>query len=240
MSSGSENAGGELTGISSIMPQKRNPTFLVTLRTLASAVIGEAGTCLLEAHNLPAGAHDYKGDRPARVVRDGARLLAGLGRLTRALILDAPRALAEVEAEYATTTELADVLQREAGVPFRVGHHFASALVDYGRSRDLPPLAIPYAEAQRLYRAAAAASGTAEGELPLAEAAFLRALTPAAFVAAKRGLGGPQASEVARMLAAEQAGLAADRAWLAAVRNGLAAADRQREADFAALCRATD
>jgi hypothetical protein len=65
----------------------------------------------------------------------------------------------EVNAEYSTTTELADVLQRDADVPFRAGHHFASELVTHGRANQRRPGEIPYTQAQRLYAATAAAFG---------------------------------------------------------------------------------
>ena len=42
-----------------------------------------------------------------------------LAVLLRSLQFDAGPALEEVHAEYSTTTELADVLQRDADVPFR-------------------------------------------------------------------------------------------------------------------------
>ena len=39
-------------------------------------------------------------------------------------------------------------------MPFRIGHHFASRLTDYGRSHNLKLHEIPYAEAARLYEEA--------------------------------------------------------------------------------------
>ncbi len=157
-------AEGELTGTSSIMPQKRNPSGLVFLRAQASIVIGHAQTFLLVAHNVASGMSDYKpfinskqGNQPNNVMRELADLFDGFGALLHTLVFDEQRALAEVNADYSTTTELADTLQRDADVPFRVGHHFASELVNFGRANGLKPADIPYAEAQRIYANAAAA-----------------------------------------------------------------------------------
>src|SRR5262245_5328271 len=136
-------AEGELTGISSIMPQKRNPTGLVALRTQASRVLGEAQTFMILAHNVAAGMGDYKVDQPNLVLRDASRMLTSFAALMRTFVFDEARARAEVDADYSTTTELADILQRVADVPFRVGHHFASDLVNYGRSNNLKPAEIP-------------------------------------------------------------------------------------------------
>ncbi len=36
---------------------------------------------------------------------------------------------------------------RRYGLPFRVGHHFASEIVDYARAHDAHPSDFPYAEA---------------------------------------------------------------------------------------------
>ena len=42
-------------------------------------------------------------------------------------------------------------MQREADVPFRAGHHFASELVTFGRANKLRPAQIQFADAKRIY-----------------------------------------------------------------------------------------
>ena len=235
-------AEGELTGTSSIMPQKRNPSGLVFLRAQASTVIGHAQKFLLVAHNVAAGMSDYKpfinpkqSDQPNNVVHELAELLDGFRSLIGTLVFDETRALAEVNADYSTTTELADTLQREADVPFRVGHHFASELVNFGRARGWTPSEIPYAEAQRVYAEAASTFKLANTSLPLSEAAFRRALTPENMVTASQGLGGPQPAEVARMIAGQTARLQTDRDWLEDKRHKLKGASEALDAAFVGL-----
>jgi len=222
---------GNSTGVSSIMPQKRNPTGIVRLRALGSTVIGDAQTYLVQSHNVGAGMHDYKGDQPGRVLDQASLMFKSLGSLVGQLVLDEERALDEVNAGYATTTELANTLQREADVPFRIGHHFSSELVNFGRSHSLRSSEIPYADAQRIYEEAARSFGMNNAELPLTEASFQRALRAQNMVQTSKGLGGPQPAEVARMLADQTSALDRDRQWLYATRAGLAeAAERLDEA----------
>jgi argininosuccinate lyase len=235
-------AEGDMTGGSSIMPQKRNPTGIVFLRTQASTLLGHAQTFLIVAHNLQAGMSDYKpfirakqGDQPDNVVRELADLFTGFGALMKTLVFNAPRALAEVNNDYSTTTELADTLQRVADVPFRVGHHFASDLVTYGRSHNLKPAEIPYDEAKRIYTEAAKLFNLDNAQLPLSEAQFRTSLTAENMVNASQGIGGPQPAEVARMLAEGKKRLAADRDWLAATSGKLQTASRNLDQAFARL-----
>lgn len=222
---------GELTGVSSIMPQKRNPTALNTLRGLVGDVMGEVSAFQFKAHSAPAGMSDYKGMEPQAALQTTARLLDELAATANALNFNPQRALDEVNADYSATTELADILQRDADVPFRVGHHFASELVTFGRGKGLRPAQIRYADAQRIYAEAAHAYG-APGKLPLDEKTFRRALTAENMVASSRGLGGPQPAEVARMLAAQRDQLTKDRAWTAGAKQRLQAASANLNAAF--------
>jgi argininosuccinate lyase len=230
---------GDETGISSIMPQKRNPAGLVRLRAEASTLIGEAATFALLAHNVQAGMSDYKdfgnpGNYPNKMLRDAADLFAHAEAVIKTFRFRAARALDEVNSDYSTTTELADTLQREADVPFRIGHHFASELVNYGRGHHLRASQTPYAEAQRIY-AEIVTTAKMDTKLPLSEERFRTVLTAENMVTASKGLGGPQPAEVARMLTGAKERLNADRKWLEATRLRLDAASRKLDQAFAGL-----
>jgi len=150
-------------------------------------------------------------------------------------VLDEARAAAEVDADWSTTTELADTLEREADVPFRLGHHFASDLVTWGRAHGATPTTIPYEEAQRIYAEAARQTGQEQTALPLDPARFKAVLGARNMVDAAKGIGGPQPAELARMLKEAQASLAADRAWVAARRTAQAQSDAALDAAFDTL-----
>ena len=226
---------GELTGTSSIMPQKRNPNALHNVRVTASEVLGIATTYFFKAHNVPHGLSDYKGREPVEALNRMARMLNRLTAVVKQLNFNAKRALDEVNADYGTTTELADVLQRDADVPFRVGHHFASELVNFGRAKSLRPIDIPYDQAKRIYTEAAKSFNMSNAQLPLSEGQFRKSLTAENMVQSARVVGGPQPSEVARMLTVQRASLKNDRAWVDAARSKLDEATKQRDAAFARL-----
>jgi argininosuccinate lyase len=207
----------ELTGVSSIMPQKRNPAALEQLRAQASLMFADMHAVSLLAHNTRIGMFDYRLYDPVPCTRP--LLVFGLfTQVVNGLVVNKERALAEVHADYSTTTELADALLQRAQVPFRIGHHFASQLTDYGRGRGLKLHEIPYAEAARIYAA------DTEQALPLSESDFKKVISAEYMVFGRKGIGGPQLTEVARMLAAEQAQAATDRAVLQQHNEKLASA----------------
>ena len=226
---------GSQTGVSSIMPQKRNPIGLERLHLATSTVTGQAVTYLIQANNVMSGMGDYKGNHPLQVVRLLGNMYDDLNEMIAALVFNPERALEEVNNDYSMTTELADILQRDADVPFRVGHHFASEIVSYGRSHNLKPAEIPYDVAHTVFRDASEAFGTENARLPLTEPQFRLALSGENMVDSAKPIGGPQRVEVVRMLAVERARVEADRAWLAETRVKLDEATAMREAGVARL-----
>ena len=221
-------ATGELTGVSSIMPQKRNPAALEQLRAQSSILLGDMQTVFLLSHNNRTGMFDYRMYDPVPCAR-ALQVLKLLQQIMGGIVVNKERALAEVHADYSTTTEIADALMQRADVPFRIGHHFASKLTDYGRGNKLKLKEIPYAEAARIYHE------QTQQPLPLTETAFLEVISAEYMVFGRKGVGGPQLSEVNRMLSEESLNTAADRLWLKNSSDHLARADAALSQAFAAL-----
>jgi argininosuccinate lyase len=221
-------ATGELTGVSSIMPQKRNPAALEQLRAQASIMLGEMQTVFLIAHNNRTGMFDYRSYDPVPCARP-LQVFKLFQQIVDGIVVNKERALAEVHADYSTTTEIADALLQRANVPFRIGHHFASKLTDYGRGRGLKLQEIPYTEAARLYQE------QTKQPCPLSEADFAEVISAEYMVFGRKGMGGPQLAEVSRMLSIEHDKAAVERAWLKEHSDRLSRAEGTLEQAFAAL-----
>jgi argininosuccinate lyase len=208
--------GGGNTYVSSAMPQKRNPGLLNSTRRDASQAINlGSGTALL-AHNLPPGMQDGK-----EVRNNAARVVAAT-------------ALEELNSDWTASQELADVLMRKYRLPFRVGHHFASEVVEFAKAKDIKPLVFPYAEAQRIY------AETVKGSdfvpvLPMSEAEFRATLDPVAIVKNRATAGGPQPVEMERMLKEATQRVAQQDAWIKGRRTQIASSLARLDADFEKL-----
>jgi argininosuccinate lyase len=143
------------------------------------------------------------------------------------LVVDPERALEEIDSDYSTMTEVADVLLRHADVPFRIAYHYASGLTTYGRANGKRPRDLTDAELLRLYEE------TTGEKMPLPVAQIRDAMDPVAMVGARKGLGGPQEAEVVRMLGQRAETLLADSAWLDASRMHLQDSGSSLEQSFA-------
>lgn len=198
--------GSRLTGTSSIMPQKRNPAALEQLRAQSSIALSELQAMTWISHNNRTGMFDYRMYDPVPAKRT-LKVLDILKQVLGAIVVDKARALEEVRADYSTTTEIADALLQKAEVPFRIGHHFASQLTDYGRSLGMRLQEIPFTEARRIYRE------QTQSELPLTDTEFHETISAEYMVFGRRGLGGPQVTEARRMLANSRQLVASSATW---------------------------
>jgi argininosuccinate lyase len=226
------------TYTSSAMPQKANPGVIQDTRSLASDVVASAQNVVLRAHNVTPGMIDYKyswTDARARTFVLGSQMLRDATDVMASLRVDSKRSLEELESDWTTSMELAETLQRENRIPFRVGHHFASEVVLYAREHGLPPKDFPYTQAVRIYAEAGKMYQLADSRLPLDETTFRRTLSPEAMVRTRVGIGGPQPLEVRRMLSEAQKTLSADRQWVSERRQHLAKAEATLNAAFGEL-----
>ncbi|MCX9081496.1 MAG: argininosuccinate lyase [Candidatus Methanoperedens sp.] len=120
---------------SSIMPQKKNPDIAELMRAKTGTVHGTLISVLTICKALP---YSYNRDlqeatphlwRAVRTVRASVRMARGMigtmsvrkGAMTRA-----------TDIGFMTATELADVIVRTTGIPFRTAHHIVGAIAKTG------------------------------------------------------------------------------------------------------------
>jgi argininosuccinate lyase len=207
--------GGGNTYVSSAMPQKRNPGILNSTRQDASTAITLAMGAVIQAHNITPGMSDAKDvDANSEMVASASKALKGWDKVLQSLVIDPKRALEELNSDWTASQELADVLMRKYKLPFRVGHHFASEVVDYAKANNIKPLDFPYSQAQTIY-SEALSEGQQPRELPMSEQEFRSTLDPVAIVKNRASVGGPQPAEMQRMFKVAQANLELQGKWLA-------------------------
>ncbi len=226
--------GGENTYASSAMPQKRNPGIMNSTRVLASSVAAGAVEMAFLMHNISVGQGDARfvvNRQP--IAMDTLKLIAQTERVLKALKVSPDRALEELNSDWTATQEVADRLMSNYGVPFRVGHHVASAMVGWARANNVLPLAFPYEKMQEIFKDVTAKEWH-EMDLPMSEAEFRDALDPKAIVENRKTLGGPQAASIEAMLVTRDEQNAAARAWVDARQKQVMDALCRLEKDFAA------
>jgi len=221
-------APGELMGVSSLMPQKRNPAALEQLRAQSSLLLSEMQGPFMLAHNVRTGMFDYRAYDPLPTTRP-VKLFTLFNKVINSIVVDQEQARTEVDADYSTITEVADMLLQKANVPFRVGHHFASAIVDFGRSRKICLEEIRYEEAAQLYK------DNHQSAFPLSEEDWKKCADPVQMIFNRKGYGGPQLSEIKRMQIEESRTADAALAWNRECRAHLAKAKEERVSATKAL-----
>ncbi len=229
--------GGDNTYVSSAMPQKRNPGLMINTRIMASKVIGDAQTTVFYAHNITPGMTDPKSPKTnTAMVQDTIDLLTNYRRVLKALRINPERALEELNNDWTASQEVADVMMREYKLPFRVGHHVASALVTYGRQNNIKPSEFPYEEMKRLYAEVVKKEyPVANPVCPMSEEEFRSTLDPKAIILHRRTSGGPQPAELNRCLTHMNQKIAALKEWQKAKTAAISEALGKLDADFLTL-----
>jgi len=123
---------------SSIMPQKKNPDAAELVRGHSGRIIGSLTSLMITMKGLPlAYSKDMQDDKPP--VFEAASLLtlclAAMTGMVAGATFRTPRMRAAAELGYATATDLADWLVRQAGIPFREAHHITGSAVKLAESR---------------------------------------------------------------------------------------------------------
>ncbi|MFV0645312.1 MAG: argininosuccinate lyase [Sphingomonadaceae bacterium] len=122
---------------SSIMPQKKNPDAAELVRGHAGRIVGCSTALQITMKGLPlAYSKDMQDDKPPVFEAAGllALSIAAMTGMVRESDFRVQRMREAAELGYATATDLADWLVREADIPFREAHHITGAAVKLAES----------------------------------------------------------------------------------------------------------
>jgi len=138
---------------SSIMPQKRNPDAAELVRGHSGRIAGCMVALTMTMKGLPlAYSKDMQDDKPP--VFEAHDLLglsiAAMTGMVESATFRTDRMRAAAEAGFATATDLADWLVREAGVPFREAHHITGRAVRRAEELGVALDAVPLADLQAI------------------------------------------------------------------------------------------
>ncbi len=138
---------------SSIMPQKRNPDAAELVRGHAGRILGCQTALMVTMKGLPlAYSTDMQDDKPPVFEAHdllGLSIAAMTGMVESATFrTDRMRGLAE--SGFATATDFADWLVREAGLPFREAHHVTGRAVKRAEELGVRLDELPFAEFQAI------------------------------------------------------------------------------------------
>ncbi len=180
---------------SSIMPQKTNPDVAELIRAKASAVQAQLFSVLSVVKVLPSGYfRDLQETKPAAMssILTVKRALTVTQGMLSTLRVDKERMLELAASSYSTATDLADMLVREKGLPFRLAHQIVGVLIKNAVKEGVP---IGELKAENL---AVTVKMIAGKELVITQDDLKKATAPLQSVKAKRSTGSPNPQETRR------------------------------------------
>jgi len=138
---------------SSIMPQKKNPDAAELVRGHSGRIVGCLTALMVTMKGLPlAYSKDMQDDKPPVFEAAGllALSIAAMTGMVAETTFRTTRMRAAAELGYATATDLADWLVRQANIPFREAHHITGAAVKLAESRGVALDTLPLADLQAI------------------------------------------------------------------------------------------
>ncbi len=186
---------------SSIMPQKKNPDAAELVRGHAGRIVGCLTALMVTMKGLPlAYSKDMQDDKPPVFEAAGllALSIAAMTGMVADTTFDTARMRQAAELGYATATDLADWLVREADIPFREAHHITGAAVKLAEQRGVALDALPLEDLKAM-------------DTRIDERVFA-ALSVDASVASRSSHGGTAPDEVRKRVAEASAALGMDAA----------------------------
>jgi argininosuccinate lyase len=203
-------------GTSSIMMQKKNPYAPQEMKALAAEAVGGAmtafyvekdatGVAILERRRTERAFWSVFAMAQQRV-RDADEIIA-------ALIVDKARMVALASAHWGQAADLAGMLVREKGLPWRSAHQIVGILVRHSFERGFGP----HETTPELLDEAAIEY--MDEPVGLSQAALRAAIDPAACVARRTLLGGPAPQSARRELDIFSARLEGDQTYLDDIRR---------------------
>lgn len=182
--------------VSSIMPQKRNPVSIEHSRSIASSAYGDALAAINMIHNTPFGdIVDTEDDLQPHLYRsftNANRVFKLMYAVITTLKVNEEHTKKMAAKSSITITELADTLSREYGVSFRKAHSIASHISK-----------VTIAEKKELYDWSVDEINQIIKEfvvVRLTEAEWKKIISPEYFVEIRSVQGGPNPTEVQRMI----------------------------------------
>lgn len=224
--------GGGNTYVSSAMPQKRNPGLLNSCRTDASTLLGMSVEAMFRSHNIPAGMADGRLSGARDIMPQASKVLTSMDKILNNLVIDPARSLEELNLDWTCSQEIADELMKNHGIPFRMGHHFASEIVTYARAHDITPRDFTYEDAKAIYAKVCASDPHLPRRFPMTEEEWEHAKDPASTVRNRKVKGGPQPAELDKMIQIAKEELSDNKAWTEETEKKLASAEQKLNQDF--------
>lgn len=220
---------------SSIMPQKKNMGVLENLKGRVAQLLGATVTAVTALKATPF-THTQEVYNDAlrwawEALEEITRMLPVSRLVVETVNPNRERMMELVRGNFSTATDLADMLVKEAGLPFREAHHVVGYAVRLALNSGLK------ADEMTTKLVQTAASEVLGRELALEEKTVQDCLDPRRAAEQRAGSGGPASTDIAAMIASLKTVTAQDRQKLNERSERVAGAGRRLDTAFQALGR---